>query len=335
MKVRQSLLILSLVAAFAVAGLVRAQQTGTGGTPVVEDQDQTVQLTYAPEDGAVYEIADRTTRVSMSGDADAVTDVRQRNSQLTVAKGEDGFMNRVMIAWQSLSRNGSAIPSPLYPALVGLELVYELDAEGALTAITGHDGIKGRMAEIFPGKLAGTLDSLLNYEALRQQDAQRYNEIHGPYAGAMVTLVENDPSVASHQLPSGGSLPVYTLTTISHDEGMLVVRRMHSSDAKGLAESAQSDSVTEESLLALAGDLMAELPAAHASAAIIGEEETTVEVSGALVTSQTVRMRYEHSPRRPPGIAPVTNSTEVTTEFTANRLPPDETGPEATPAEQP
>lgn len=335
MKMRRSLLIPALGAAFLLAGLAQGQTVGTDETPAPEEPT-TVEVEYAPEDGAVYDITERTTRISTVGDADPVTDVRERASELVIAESEgededeDGYMNRMTIVSESLSRNGNAIPSPLFPALAGLELVYEVASDGSLTAITGHEGLTAAIASIFPDKLAGTLDALLNHDALRQQDARRYSEVHGPYIGASVTLVENEASAASQMLPSGGSMPVYTLTTITQDEeeGTLTVKRVHSSDAEALAEGV--DTVTEDDLLDLSEDLEEDLPTAHASAAVSGMEETTVETSGALVTSRTVEMRYEHTPRQPPGTDTFTNSLDVTEVYTAVKRPPPDPVPEET-----
>ena len=328
MKMRRSLLIPALAAAFSLAVLAQDQTTATDETPPAEEPSP-VEVEYSPEDGAVYDITERTTRISTVGGDDPVTDVRERVSELVIAMGEDGYMNRVKIASESLSRNGNAIPSPLFPALAGLELVYEVASDGSLTAITGHEGLTAAIASIFPEKLAGTLDALLNHEALRQQDAGRYSEVHGPYIGASVTLVENEASAALQVLPSGGSMPVYTLTTITEDEGTLTVKRMHSSDAEVLAEGVET--VTEDDLLALSGDMETDLPVAHASAAVGGMEETTVEASGALVTSRIVQMRYEHTPRQPPGTDPFTNSLDVTEVYSAVKRPP----PDPMPAETP
>ena len=333
MKMRRSLLIPALAATFSLAGLAQDETPATDATPSAEEPTS-VEVEYAPEDGAVYDITDRTTRVSTVGDADAVTDVRERVSELVIAEDEDededGYMNRMTIASESLSRNGNAIPSPLFPALAELQLVYEVASDGSLTAITGHEGLTAAIASIFPDKLAGTLDALLNHDALRQQDARRYSEVHGPYIAASVTLVENEASAASQMLPSGGSMPVYTLTTITQDEdeGTLTVKRMHSSDAEALADGVAT--VTEDDLLALSGDLEEDLPAAHASAAVTGMEETTVEASGALVTSRTVQMQYEHTPRQPPGTDTFTNTLDVTEVYTAVKRPPPDPMPEET-----
>lgn len=332
MKMRRSLLIPALAAAFSLAGLAQGQAPATDETPPTEEPSP-VEVEYAPEDGAVYDITERTTRISTVGGADPVTDVRERVSELVIAMGEEGYTNRVTIASEALSRNGNAIPSPLFPALAGLELVYEVASDGSLTAITGHEGLSAAIASIFPDKLAGTLDALLNHDALRQQDAGRYAEVHGPYIGASVTLAENEASVASQMLPSGGSMPVYTLTTITQDEGTLTVTRVHSSDAEALAEGVEK--VTADDLLALSGDLEADLPAAHASAAVGGMEETTVEASGALVTSRIVQMRYEHTPRQPPGTAPVTNTLDVTEVYSAVKRPAPDPMSEEAPEAQP
>ncbi len=339
MKMRRSLLIPALAAAFSLAVLAQDQTPATDETPPAEEPSP-VEVEYAPEDGAVYDITERTTRISTVGSADPVTDVRERVSELVIAEGEDGYTNGVTIVSESLSRNGNAIPSPLFPALAGLELVYEVASDGSLTAITGHEGLTAAIASIFPEKLAETLDALLNHDALRHQDAGRYGELHGPYIGASVTLVENEASVALQVLPSGGSMPVYTLTTVTQDdEGTLTVQRVHSSDAAMLAEGVET--VTEDDLLALSGDLEADLPTAHASAAVGGMEETSVEASGALVTSRIVQMRYEHTPRQPPGTDSFTNSLDVTEVYSAVKRPPpdpmtEETPmPEETPATQP
>ncbi len=339
MKTRRSLLTQlgpALLAGVFLQGVGLAQES-VGDDPNAVPEGS-VKIEYAPEDGAIYDIIDRVTRVTVSGSSDPVTDVRERTSQLVIGQAEDGFANRVTIGSQSLTRNGQPIASPVFPALAGLALVYEVDAGGALTGITGYEAIGESMAAIFPAKLASTLDSLLSHEALAQRDAERYGEIHGPYAGAPVLkLVENEASAAVRSLPSGGSLPVYTLTTVSQSEGTVTVRNAYSSDAMMLA--GEMEGITEESLTALAAGLTADLPPAYASAMITGSEVTVIDVAGALVTARTVLMLYQHTlrqaPGTPAGVAAVTNSLEVTSEFQAAKMAPPIPAPETVVGVQP
>ena len=203
-------------------------------------QAQSVELQYAPQDGAVFNVVEKVERVTTPpGDNPVtVTDVRERESVVTVAAAavpdpdtvittpgltvdvipdSTAFSNKVTIESQSLTRNGAVVASPLHAVLSGLELTYHVDAQGNLLEIAGYDGVRDAMTAKLPDKLAATLLKLVNHDTLRHQDRASYEEVHGPFTEGSVTPVENEVSAASHALPSEGSVVLFAVTNITSD----------------------------------------------------------------------------------------------------------------------
>ncbi len=307
-------------------------------------QAQSVDLQYAPEDGAIFDVVETVTHSRSDAGGQPVTDVRRRRSLVTVAAvpapmpgGEEpmaaaavpdgtAFSNRVTIVSQSLTRNGDAIISPVHAALAGLELVHHLDANGKLLAIAGYESLDAAMAAKLPDKFAGTLAKLVNAGALRHRDEAGYQEIYGPFTKGSITPVANAVSTASQPLPAGGSLPLFTVSNIeAASEGMIVVKRAFSSDAAALA--AQFEGVDAAAILATQGEITAMLPESCASASISGSEEVLVQASGALVEFRSHSLSYAWTGKAPAGQVPVTHQVTEKREFTATRRPPPDPAP--------
>ena len=308
-------------------------------------QAQPVELQYAPEDGAVFNVVETVTRVTSATGADSVTDVRKRESVVriaavaaedpdtaTTAPDSTAFSNTVTILSQSLTRNDDVVASPLHAALSGLELTYHLDATGKLLAIAGYEGIRDSVASRLPDKLAATLLKLVSHDTLRQQDRASYEEVHGPFTEGSVTPVVNEVSAASHPLPSEGSVVLYAVSTTESlpDEGKIRLTRTFNSDAAALAM--EFEGLDEAAILEAKGMLETMLPETYASAAVTGSEEVLVQASGALVESRTLALVAEWTLQAPEGATPETHRVEDTKEFTASAV---EVSTDQTMVEQP
>lgn len=308
-------------------------------------QAQPVELQYAPQDGAVFDVVETVTRVTSATGTDpatdSVTDVRTRESVVTVAAAtvpdpdtvittpgltvdvipdSTAFSNKVTIQSQSLTRNGDVIASPLHAALSGLELTYHVDSQGNLLEIAGYDGLGDSMAAKLPDKLAATLLKLVNHDTLRQQDRASYEEVQGPFTGGSVTPVSNEVSAASHALPSEGSVVLYAVSTIEAvaDEDKIRLTRTFNSDAAALAM--QFDGLEEATILEAKGMLASALPETYASASVSGSEEVLVQTGGALVESRTLELVAEWTLQAPEGTAPEVHKVEETRQFTASAV---------------
>ena len=301
---------------------------------------QSVDLQYAPQDGAMFDVVETVTQVTTVSGADPVTDVRERKSLVTVAavsaSSQDtatttpgmtveavpdstAYSNQVTIVSQSLTRDGDVIVSPVHAALGGLELTYHLDADGKLLAIAGHDGLGDAMAASLPDKLANTLVKLVNSDTLLYQDTASYEEVYGPFTEGSITPVADSVSAASQALPHGGSVPLYTVSTIETDgDDKIRVSRAFNSDAAALAE--QFDGLDEAAILATKGTLEQTLPETYESASVSGSETVLVQTSGALVESRTFSLTSEWTLEAAAGETAVTHQIAEVREFTATAV---------------
>ena len=321
-------------------------------------QAETVEFEYSTTADSVFEITETVTRVTTEPEQDAVTDVRTRKSLLTIVEpssASDGntvtsfsgtaqpvvarqqadspaYENTLVIGSETLTRNDNPIVSPVYAAMAGLTLTYNLDSDGKLIDITGYEQLTDAMSEKLPGKLASTLSKLLSLDSLRGKDEDSYNELHGPYAGASVELGADQESVSSHALPFAGSVPLFAVSSVtrSDDNAKIQVSRTYNSDAATLA--GEFDSVTEEDLTGLQGELTADLPEGYASVSVSGTETADIEVSGSLVTERTIVLEYSLTPVASGSETPAATTVKVTREFLATPVATDDSEAEADPS---
>lgn len=305
-------------------------------------QAQPVELQYAPADGAVFNVVETVSRVTTASGADPVTDVRQRESIVTIAAvtasdsnsstttteptGEavpesTAFSNNVVINSQSLTRNDDIVASPMHAALSGLDLTYHLDANGKLLEIAGYEKLGDSISAALPDKLAGTLLKLVNHDTLLYRDKANYEEVYGPFTTGSVTPVVNAVSAAIQALPYEGSVVLFAVETIESlaADGKIRVTRSLNTDAAALAS--QFDGLEEATILATQGTLTATLPANCTSASVSGSETVLVQVSGALVESRTLELDSEWTLQAPDGTTAATHRVKDTKEFTVTNVP--------------
>ena len=265
-------------------------------------QAQTVQIQYAPPPGTPIGVQETVTRVTTEAGGAPVTDVRVRQGAMIPVPMETGYANGFLVASSTLSRNGNAIVSPVLASMTGLTLSYVTDPAGRLVDIRGYEQLSAAMSQLLPEKLATTLSSLLSVDLLKQRDMAAYNEVHGPYAGGSIQLGAEQISVAAHELPHGGTLPLFAVTSAGPgDDGTTVqIGRTFNSDANALA--AQFESVTAEALTGLTAAMtFPDLQEQYASATVSGSEQVVVQVNGALVSLRRKEMNYSVSRIMPAG----------------------------------
>ena len=313
-------------------------------------QAETVEFSYSPTADSVFDITETVTRVTTEPEQDAVTDVRTRKSLLTIVKpsttgnghtvtsfsgsaqplvarqhaASPAYENTLLIGTETLTRNDNPIVSPVYAAMTALTLTYKLDSDGKLMDITGYKQLTDAMSNKLPDKLASTLSKLLSLDSLRRKDEDSYNELHGPYAGASIEVGTDQTSVTSHALPIDGSVPLFAVSSVtqSDDNATIQLSRTFNSDAATLA--GEFDSVTEEDLTELQGDLTSDLPEGYASVSVSGTETADVEVSGSLVTKRTIILEYTLTPEASGSETPAATTVTVTREFLATPVSTDD-----------
>ena len=297
----------------------------TGALLTAQTPPQDVTLSYAPSDGAAFDVVETLTHVTSGTGEDTVTDVRRRESVVRVAAATEreatAFSNTVTIRSQSLTRNDSDIASPLHAALGGLELTYHLGTNGNLLEIEGYERLGDAMAAKLPDGLAATLLKLVNHETLRHQDRASYEEIYGPFTQGSITPIVNQVSAASHALPREGSVVLYAVLTIAvRQDEKIELTRVFDSDAAALATGIEG--LDQATIEAAAGTLVPMLPQTYASARVSGRESVLVQPSGALVESRSFNLSAEWTLQADEGADPPTFRVSDTKSFTATAVEP-------------
>lgn len=255
-----------------------------------------VNLVYAPPEGSAFDVVEKVTRISHTGEADAVTDVRERKYRVNVLPTETGFANTATVQAVTLTRNDHQVASPVFASMQNLQLTYELGADGSLVGISGYEGLPEAMRGRLPASLADTMTRLLNLDSLRHQDEMAYREVYRDLPGSTRELGVAHAAVRDQVLPLGGSVPLYIVETLEQEttedgmEGPLVLTRMLRSDALELA--AASEDISEEDLAALASELTPSIPESHESVSVHGTDVTVFDPAGLLVAERTEMLTY-------------------------------------------
>ncbi len=257
---------------------------------------ETVELLYAPSDGAVFDVSETTERQVVATNRDTVTDSRTRLSRVRVERLEEGFSNRTTILSVTLLRNGSNVSSPVFSAMSNLELDYRLDDEGNLVGITGYDQLPAATRATLPESLAKTLTGLLDYTSIQRAEENAYRRIYGALPGRSLETGVAVASAAMHVLPFGGSLPLYAVDILERRtdaaETLKLTRRYHT-DPVALA--GEFEAIAESDLLATANGLQTMVPEGQSGVSVQGSVETLLDSDGLLVASQTATLEYNLS----------------------------------------
>ena len=257
---------------------------------------ETVELLYAPSDGAVFDVSETTERQVVATNRDTVTDSRTRLSRVRVERLEEGFSNRTTILSVTLLRNGSNVSSPVFSAMSNLELDYRLDDEGNLVGITGYDQLPAATRATLPESLAKTLTGLLDYTSIQRAEENAYRRIYGALPGRSLETGVAVASAATHVLPFGGSLPLYAVDILERRtdaaETLKLTRRYHT-DPVALA--GEFEAIAESDLLATANGLQTMVPEGQSGVSVQGSVETLLDSDGLLVASQTATLEYNLS----------------------------------------
>ena len=257
---------------------------------------ETVELLYAPSDGAVFDVSETTERQVVATNRDTVTDSRTRLSRVRVERLEEGFSNRTTILSVTLLRNGSNVSSPVFSAMSNLELDYRLDDEGNLVGITGYDQLPAATRATLPESLAKTLTGLLDYTSIQRAEENAYRRIYGALPERSLETGVAVASAATHVLPFGGSLPLYAVDILERRtdaaETLKLTRRYHT-DPVALA--GEFEAIAESDLLATANGLQTMVPEGQSGVSVQGSVETLLDSDGLLVASQTATLEYNLS----------------------------------------
>ena len=257
---------------------------------------ETVELLYAPSDGAVFDVSETTERQVVATNRDTVTDSRTRLSRVRVERLEEGFSNRTTILSVTLLRNGSNVSSPVFSAMSNLELDYRLDDEGNLVGITGYDQLPAATRATLPESLAKTLTGLLDYTSIQRSEENAYRRIYGALPARSLETGVAVASAATHVLPFGGSLPLYAVDILERRtdaaETLKLTRRYHT-DPVALA--GEFEAIAESDLLATANGLQTMVPEGQSGVSVQGSVETLLDSDGLLVASQTATLEYNLS----------------------------------------
>ncbi len=277
---------------------------------------ETVELSYAPEEGSLFDVTETFTRVTTTGDQDPVTDEMERKSRVLVTCTDDGFANTVMLVSQTLKRNDNLVASPVLAATKNLNLTYNLSKDGEMISIAGYDQLPQKMTDLFAEQMASTMIRLLNTESLKLRDEEAYKHVYGDLIGKSVTVGEETGSAVAQPMPYGGSKTLYSVDESEKDTGgTLTLTRTYNSDSTALSGDFDSIEATTLETAATNAGVTDMIPDSHASASITGEASTEISSSELLIKSQAVTMTYTLSINDPDGGEPVSVTIEDKSEY--------------------
>ncbi len=280
-----------------------------------------VRVRYAPDDGEAFVNASIVTRTAAIGEKEPKTDVSRTKSRIVAHRTENGFANAVTVLSAGFEHEGHPIASPLFAAMVDLELTYRLDADGKLLEITGYEKLADALKTKFPPALSQAMAPLLNYRSIRLRDEAQHRERYEEFIGKTFTPGTAQASARAYALPYGGTIPLYVITEVSELKSCgrrqcLELRQIYGADAEKLA--AAHGRIDAGALRAAAKDVRAALPANYTRASVEGSSETVLEPETLFIVSRNSSSAIElEIDQRAKG--PLKISMQEARRFTAER----------------
>lgn len=200
----------------------------------------TVELRFAPADGVAWQSRFESERRIRIGDTPR-TDQTSSSSKHVFKKTDSGYEVGVTVLSTSMKSGGHEISNPMMKAIENVELDYILDENGKCTDIRGYDKVLEAMKTTLPGPFFQQMAPLFNAPGLRVRDMRIWNERFAELVGETVEVGQAWAERDTMSLPSGGSKPFYTLTTVEgwaecgEDKCLKLVYRSSSDRAKLVA----------------------------------------------------------------------------------------------------
>jgi len=173
--------------------------------PTVAADPATVKFRLEPAVGSAYEAASTHTREVDLGEGKRV-DKSVGKVKFFTDKLADEYRIKATTTETRIERDGQPILSPMLTANIGVELIYEFDADGKLTTIRGYEGILEQLKKMLPAPFVAQMTPLFNSDGLRKRDIATWNGRGGQLLGKEVKIGDVETKTEPFALPTRGTV---------------------------------------------------------------------------------------------------------------------------------
>jgi hypothetical protein len=183
-----------------------------------KDSPKKFTFRFNPPDGIEFLQTLTVTKVQEIGDLRKQTDVNVTKAQIAIRKKPDGYAATAKLLSNVMTRDGEALHHPVLSAMADLEITYELDREGRLTAVRGFESLKNRIRDKFDPQTAMKLSALFTEEAMVNREEAEWNGRIGNFVGRTVELGDVWTETEEFPLPTGKTTAFHTATKFAEEK---------------------------------------------------------------------------------------------------------------------
>jgi hypothetical protein len=279
-------------------------------------ESDTVTFTFAPPDGTAFTTTLEASVEMTLGEMGTRRQGTVMTSRTVVDRTKDGWAVSSRLVSAEAARDGRPEANPMLQAMVGMEVVYILDADGVLLEIQGLESVREKMIQGLPPAAMHALGPALSVEAMLEREAAEWNGRVGDFLGETVRLGESRTGTSSFPLPTGGAVEFDVTTAFAErvpcPAGSCVrIRFAYGGDAAELARAMEK--ITGEVIEDAGGPKEA---APHVDeVSVEGSGERVVDPATMLIYSETIR-RTIRAAIEQPGMGSVPSIRTEVREYT-------------------
>jgi hypothetical protein len=183
-----------------------------------KDSPKKFTFRFNPPDGIEFLQTLTITKVQEIGELRKQTDVNVSKAQIVIRKKPDGYTATAKLLSIVMTRDGKPFNNPVMSVMADLEVTYEFDKEGRLTAVRGFDVLKSRIQDRFDPQMAMALSAFLTEEAMVNKEEAEWNGRIGNFIGRTVELGDVWTDTEEFPLPMGKTAAFHTATKFAEEK---------------------------------------------------------------------------------------------------------------------
>jgi hypothetical protein len=176
---------------------------------VKADTEKHVTFTYAPPDGTKFIQTVEKNRETLLGDLGRRVDRSKSRTSLVIRQVETGYAVTATPLSMTMTRNGAPVSSPASDVMKDVVTTYYVGQDGRIGRIEGFGGLKEKIQETFPPKVAAALAPVFDEQAMVTRATAEWNAEIGDYVGASFAIGEARTGVVPFELPNGETISFY------------------------------------------------------------------------------------------------------------------------------
>jgi hypothetical protein len=182
--------------------------------PASAGKGEAIRFQFRPADGS-YVQTTRTTRTKRMGSGKPRVEAFEIKERVLVRRTPGGYSMESRVVSMNATSDGKRILSNLPARLNRTPITYDLDANGQLLSVRGHERAIQTLTQALPPKAAEAMGLLMTAESVEQKARAEWDARVGSYAGMEARIGDSWRGTQELPLPDGGMAPFEVSTTLA------------------------------------------------------------------------------------------------------------------------